>query len=87
MDAHLPSRVREGPGQGVGRARSGPGSRLDASISTQDCRVMNHIVEEETGTYTGATRRHNGYYAGDFAGRPFQPLERGISDPRVPAAA
>jgi hypothetical protein len=48
---------------------------------------MNYIVEEESGTYTGSTRRHNGYYAGDFAGRPFQPLEPGISDLRVPAAA
>lgn len=24
-------------------------------------------VEEESGTYTGRQRRHNGYYAGDFS--------------------
>lgn len=23
-------------------------------------------VEEDSGTYTGSLRRHNGYYAGDF---------------------
>jgi hypothetical protein len=23
-------------------------------------------IEEESGTYTGSVRRHNGYYAGDF---------------------
>jgi hypothetical protein len=38
---------------------------------------MKHIVEEESGTYTGATRQHNGYYAGDFAGRPFPSPEPG----------
>ncbi|MFC7496182.1 MULTISPECIES: hypothetical protein [unclassified Nocardioides] len=27
-------------------------------------------IEEETGTYTGTRRRHNGYYAGDFSGTP-----------------
>lgn len=70
--------------EGRGQA---PGQDSTQSNPTEDGRVMNHIVEEESGTYTGSTRRHNGYYAGDFAGRPFQPLEASISDPRVPAAA
>jgi hypothetical protein len=70
--------------EGRGQA---PGQDSTQSISTQDCRVMNYIVEEESGTYTGSTRRHNGYYAGDFASRPLQPLELGISDLRVTAAA
>jgi hypothetical protein len=36
---------------------------------------MNHIIEEERGTYTGSWHRHNGYYAGDFSDRPVQPLD------------
>jgi hypothetical protein len=28
------------------------------------------IIEEESGTYTGSPRRHNGYYAGDFSRNP-----------------
>ena len=31
---------------------------------------MNRIIEEESGTYTGSHRRHNGYYAGDFSRTP-----------------
>ncbi|MFC4785616.1 hypothetical protein ACT8ZV_14140 [Nocardioides sp. MAHUQ-72] len=27
-------------------------------------------IEEESGTYTGSRRRHNGYYAGDFSRTP-----------------
>ncbi len=27
-------------------------------------------IEEDSGTYTGSLRRHNGYYAGDFARGP-----------------
>jgi hypothetical protein len=27
-------------------------------------------IEEESGTYTGSPRRHNGYYAGDFTRNP-----------------
>jgi hypothetical protein len=27
-------------------------------------------IEEESGTYTGSRRRHNGYYAGDFSQTP-----------------
>ena len=27
-------------------------------------------IEEESGTYTGTLRRHNGYYAGDFTSHP-----------------
>ena len=27
-------------------------------------------IEEDSGTYTGSLRRHNGYYAGDFTGTP-----------------
>lgn len=27
-------------------------------------------IEEESGTWTGTRRRHNGYYAGDFSGTP-----------------
>ena len=29
-------------------------------------------IEEESGTYTGSLRRHNGYYAGDFSGNPMR---------------
>lgn len=29
------------------------------------------MIEEETGTYAGRTRSHNGYYAGDFKDVPF----------------
>ena len=28
------------------------------------------IVEEDSGTYTGPIRRHDGYYAGDFTRTP-----------------
>jgi hypothetical protein len=27
-------------------------------------------IEEESGTFTGTVRRHNGYYAGDFSRTP-----------------
>jgi hypothetical protein len=27
-------------------------------------------IEEDSGTYTGSSRRHNGYYAGDFTREP-----------------
>ena len=27
-------------------------------------------IEEDSGTYTGSRRRHNGYYAGDFTRTP-----------------
>ena len=27
-------------------------------------------IEEDSGTYSGSLRRHNGYYAGDFTGQP-----------------
>ena len=27
-------------------------------------------IEEDSGTYTGSRRRHNGYYAGDFSRNP-----------------
>jgi hypothetical protein len=27
-------------------------------------------IEEESGTFTGTSRRHNGYYAGDFTSTP-----------------
>ena len=27
-------------------------------------------IEEDSGTYTGSVRRHNGYYAGDFTRNP-----------------
>ena len=29
-------------------------------------------IEEESGTYTGPVRRHDGYYAGDFSGTPMR---------------
>jgi hypothetical protein len=28
-------------------------------------------TEDERGTYVGTRHHHNGYYAGDFSGRPF----------------
>jgi hypothetical protein len=30
-------------------------------------------IEEESGTYTGSLRRHNGYCAGDFSRKPMRP--------------
>jgi hypothetical protein len=27
-------------------------------------------IEQDSGTYTGSPRRHNGYYAGDFTRSP-----------------
>ena len=27
-------------------------------------------IEEDSGTFTGSLRRHNGYYAGDFTRNP-----------------
>jgi hypothetical protein len=27
-------------------------------------------IEEDSGTFTGSLRRHNGYYAGDFTSQP-----------------
>ena len=27
-------------------------------------------IEEDSGTFTGSLRRHNGYYAGDFTQNP-----------------
>jgi hypothetical protein len=29
-------------------------------------------IEEDSGTYTGPRRRHNGYYAGDFTRVPMR---------------
>jgi hypothetical protein len=29
-------------------------------------------IEEESGTYTGSVRPHNGYYAGDFSRTPMR---------------
>lgn len=29
-------------------------------------------IEEDSGTYTGSRRRHNGYYAGDFSSSPMR---------------
>jgi hypothetical protein len=29
-------------------------------------------IEEDSGTYTGTRRRHNGYYAGDFTDTPMR---------------
>jgi hypothetical protein len=36
---------------------------------------MYHVVEEESGTYTGTWHPHNGYYAGDFSDQPVRPLD------------
>jgi hypothetical protein len=33
-------------------------------------------IEEDSGTYTGHGRGHNGYYAGDFSQRPPHRLPR-----------
>ncbi|WP_344771722.1 hypothetical protein [Nocardioides panacisoli] len=38
---------------------------------------MSHIIEEETGTYTGTRHHpHNGYYAGDFSRTPIASREQ-----------
>ena len=29
--------------------------------------MSSHAIEEESGTYTGPARRHNGYWAGDYS--------------------
>jgi len=31
-----------------------------------------YTIEEDTGTYPGSLRRHNGYYAGDFTRNPMR---------------
>jgi hypothetical protein len=31
-----------------------------------------YTIEEDSGTYTGSLRRHNGYYAGDFTRNPMR---------------
>ena len=31
-------------------------------------------IEQDSGTYTGSLRRHNGYYAGDFTHNPTRTL-------------
>ena len=35
---------------------------------------MSYGVEIETGTSRGWVHHHNGYYAGDFSGRPVKPM-------------
>ena len=43
-------------------------------------------IEEDSGTYTGTLRRHNGYYAGDFslpADRAQVPVRRDGEMPRM----
>lgn len=43
-------------------------------------------VETDSGTYTGRVHPHNGYYAGDFSGRPVPTgLRRDIMTLRRPA--
>ncbi|HET6562292.1 MAG TPA: hypothetical protein VFG72_10490 [Marmoricola sp.] len=47
-------------------------------------------IEEESGTFTGPVRRHNGYYAGDFTGsRMCTPRELSwlakLSPPAIPS--
>lgn len=37
---------------------------------------MSYVIEEERGTYTGTRHPHNGYYAGDFSGRPVRTPEQ-----------
>ena len=32
--------------------------------------AASRFIEQETGTYTGFRRQHNGYYAGDFTDVP-----------------
>ena len=34
------------------------------------------MIEEESGTVTGARHPHRGYYAGDFTAAPFRPATR-----------
>jgi hypothetical protein len=36
-------------------------------------------IEEESGTYTGPVRRHNGYYAGDFSRTPLRTASSELS--------
>ena len=48
---------------------------------------MNRIIEEETGTYRGKQHPHNGYYAGDFSGQPFNAPDLRIHLTRLEAAA
>jgi hypothetical protein len=47
-------------------------------------------IEEDSGTFTGSLRRHNGYYAGDFTRTPMRTasqlsaLARGSRPPTFP---
>jgi hypothetical protein len=34
--------------------------------------IQMYTIEEDSGTYTGSLRRHNGYYAGDFTRHPMR---------------
>ncbi|GCD89322.1 hypothetical protein [Nocardioides sp. LS1] len=44
-----------------------------ATHHTQELVMAAYIpVEQESGTFTRSAHRHNGYYAGDFSGRPVQ---------------
>jgi hypothetical protein len=45
------------------------------------------IVEEDSGTFTGTARRHNGYYAGDFADIPIRTVGDLSAVPRLRSSA
>ena len=43
---------------------TGPGRYWHREVSTMAASI---IIEQESGTYSGRTHPHNGYYAGDFS--------------------
>jgi hypothetical protein len=46
------------------------GGHPDRRLSSQGDDLRCVTIEEESGTYTGPVRQHNGYYAGDFSRTP-----------------
>jgi hypothetical protein len=42
----------------------------DGRTETPEEMTQMFTIEEESGTFTGTVRRHNGYYAGDFSRTP-----------------
>jgi hypothetical protein len=48
---------------------------------------MKYLVEEESGTYSGSSHQHDGYYAGDFSHRPVRPVDCQSSGLLMGAAA
>jgi hypothetical protein len=57
--------VVRGTGEG---SHERPPSRRSPRVPKEMTQMF--TIEEDSGTFTGSLRRHNGYYAGDFARTP-----------------